>query len=62
MQSRAAEILNHRDEIVEATKKLFSDYPQGTFTGRGNTKEDVNNRIDLFAEMLESNLAGEVVP
>jgi hypothetical protein len=34
--------------LLEATKKLFSDHEPGTFTGRGNTKADIIERIELF--------------
>jgi hypothetical protein len=38
--------------IVEATRQLFQRHEESTFTGRGNTKQDVNERIDFFAQML----------
>lgn len=39
-------------DIVEATKMLFVRHPDGTFTGRGNTKQDIKDRIDLYRDML----------
>ena len=42
-----------KSEILEATKELFNKNEEGTFTGRGNTKADIQNRIDLFSNMLE---------
>jgi len=39
-------------EILEATKQLFLSHPDGTFTGRGNTKQDIKDRIDLYRKML----------
>jgi len=45
-----------RDQLVERTKQLFRDHPEGTFTGRGNTKADVQERIRLFSEMLSLTL------
>jgi hypothetical protein len=46
--------LRERSErVVDATKQLFAAHPAGTFTGRGNTKLDVQERIRLFDEMLE---------
>jgi hypothetical protein len=45
--------LRHRSyDVVEATKRLFSKHPDGTFTGRGNTKQDIKDRIDLYRGML----------
>jgi len=54
---QADALVDHADEIIEATKALFGSHPEGTFTGRGNTKKDVENRIDLFGTMLD-----EVIP
>lgn len=39
-------------QIVEATKQLFMSHSDGTFTGRGNTKQDIKDRIDLYRNML----------
>ena len=39
-------------EIVEETKALFALHPDGTFTGRLNTKADVQGRIRLYDEMI----------
>ena len=46
------QLTDRRDAVIAATKKLFEDSPAGTFTGRGNTKDDVRERIRLFDEML----------
>lgn len=45
-------VVSKRDEIIEATKNLFIDNPPGTFTGRGNTKSDVKERISKFTGMI----------
>jgi hypothetical protein len=45
-------LTNRRDEVILATRKLFESNPPGTFTGRGNTKKDVQERIRLYEEML----------
>ncbi|MBE1526574.1 hypothetical protein GGC65_001030 [Sphingopyxis sp. OAS728] len=45
---------DRRNEIIAATKALFASHPDGTFTGRGNTKQDIKNRIDLYRNMLSS--------
>lgn len=40
--------------VVDQTKDLFTCHAAGTFTGKANTKDDVNTRIGLFDEMLSS--------
>ncbi len=49
---KAEALLDKRDKIIDETKELFVKNPPGTFTGRGNSKEDVRQRIDIFATML----------
>jgi hypothetical protein len=51
-------LLSKKEEVLESTRKLFIDHEDGTFTGRGNSKADVNERIDLFDRMLRG-LASE---
>jgi hypothetical protein len=50
------QLLARKDAVVEATERLFRDHPDGTFTGRGNTKADVQERIGLFTAMLDQTL------
>jgi hypothetical protein len=57
MLDHAAELTERRDRVIEATKEMFESNPPGTFTGRGNTKQDVQERIRLFEEMLQRVLA-----
>ncbi len=45
-------LVSIRENVIEATKQLFEQHPEGTFTGRGNTKLDVQTRIRLFDAML----------
>ena len=45
-------LVDRKDQVILATAQLFRDHPQGTFTGRGNTKQDVLDRISLFSEMI----------
>jgi hypothetical protein len=52
---RMADFPKYARRIVGATKQLFVAHPNGTFTGRGNTKRDVQDRINL---MLEGVLVG----
>jgi hypothetical protein len=46
-------LIERKDHVIEATKKLFADHEEGTFTGRGNSKADIANRIDIFSAMLK---------
>jgi len=54
----SARLLGRAEAVLDATKALFAEHPTGTFTGRGNTKRDVENRIDLFGAMLDQVIAG----
>lgn len=47
-------LITKRREVIKATKNLFISNEDGTFTGRGNTKSDILNRISLFTNMLTS--------
>jgi hypothetical protein len=47
-------LVQNRDRVIEATKQLFEAHETNTFTGQGNTKKDVEQRIDLFDGMLTS--------
>lgn len=46
-------LIERREKVLEETAALFIDHEDGTFTGRGNTKADIVNRINLFSSMLE---------
>jgi len=50
------QLIDKSHAIIEATRALFEKHPQGTFTGRGNTKLDVQGRIQLFDDMLNEQL------
>lgn len=50
---RADEARAKAAAIRAATAQMFRDHEAGTFTGRGNTKEDVQTRIRLFIEAVE---------
>lgn len=54
---REALVISKKDAIITATIKMFKDEEAGTFTGRGNTKEDVQTRIRLVQEMIEGAIA-----
>lgn len=53
---RMVEFPKYANEIVESTKALFIEHAKGTFTGRGNSKRDVQQRIDLFSQMLSATI------
>lgn len=54
-----AEILtNDRATVVEEAKRLVEEEPSGTFTGQGNTRESVQNRIDAFRRLLTTIVEG----
>lgn len=50
---KAAKLVERKDDLVEGTKQLFETHEPGTFTGRGNTKKDVQERIDLYDELIQ---------
>jgi len=49
----SAQLVTKRETVVTATKELFVAHPSGTFTGRGNTKQDVQDRIRFYNEMVQ---------
>jgi hypothetical protein len=51
------QVLAKKGAIVSATSQMFKDQDDGTFTGRGNTKDDVQTRIRLFREMVAGAIA-----
>ena len=53
---RMNEFLRYRQKIIDNTVQLFQQHQKGTFTGRGNTKADVQERIRLYSEMLAATL------
>lgn len=50
-------VMAKREAIKAATRAMFVAHEDGTFTGRGNTKDDVQTRIRLFKEMVEEAIA-----
>lgn len=50
--SRRDKLIANKERIVQQTKALFEHHEAGTFTGRGNTKQDVQDRIDFYEGML----------
>ncbi len=53
-----SQLRSKQAQLVEATKSLFRDHASGTFTGAANTKDDVQNRIRLFEQMVENVIQG----
>lgn len=54
---RAALVRAKAVDIQAETEQMFRRELSGTFTGRGNTKEDIQTRIRLFREMVERTIA-----
>lgn len=54
---RADRIRAKAADIRNATREMFQRQDEGTFTGRGNTKDDIQTRIRLFKEMIEKVIA-----
>jgi len=48
----AGTLIDRRAAVIEATKNLFLENEQGTFTGRGNSKKDVQERIEKYETMI----------
>lgn len=49
----AAEAIEaHAPTIISETQKLFEISDEGAFTGRGNTKQDILDRISLYENMV----------
>lgn len=49
----SSQLRERKEEIVSATKSLFQNNESGTFTGRGNSKLDVEGRIVKYSKMLQ---------
>ncbi|MFO7665522.1 MAG: DUF262 domain-containing protein [Desulfobacterales bacterium] len=47
-------LIGKKDEIIQETQKLFENNPSGTFTGRGNTKADIQERIQKYSDMIHN--------
>ncbi len=53
-----AEALKARSaQVIEMTKELFVTNQPGTFTGRGNTKADIQERIELYTNIIADALS-----
>lgn len=50
---KESELIKKKQSIIEATRQLFETHETGTFTGRGNTRKDVQERIQLFDRMIQ---------
>lgn len=46
------ELVIQKDHVIEKTIELFKTSEPGALTGRGNTKKDIQGRINLVTEML----------
>lgn len=54
---RAPRVKERAGDIRKATEQMFRKEEPGTFTGRGNTKEDIRTRINLFRQMVDRTIA-----
>lgn len=52
--TQAEILIGRQEEIIQGTQKLFEDNPPGTFTGRGNTKADIQDRIQKYSDMIHN--------
>jgi hypothetical protein len=48
------QLIIKKDRIIKNTMDLFQKNPPGTFTGRGNTKADIQERIQKYSEMINN--------
>jgi hypothetical protein len=51
---QAEVLIGKKEEIIQKTKNLFENNPPGTFTGRGNTKADIQERIQKYFDMINN--------
>jgi hypothetical protein len=54
---RVPRVKEKGEDIRKATEQMFRNEDSGTFTGRGNTKEDIRTRISLFRQMVDRTIA-----
>ncbi len=47
-------MIERKELVIEATRKMFERVGLSAFTGRANTKRDVEERLNIFSNMLES--------
>jgi hypothetical protein len=51
---QAPKLIENKSEIVEKTMELFESDHLGLLTGGGKTKEDIQKRISMYGEMINS--------
>jgi hypothetical protein len=52
------QLIRNKERVLEATRDMFLEHADGTFTGRGNTKQDVQERITLYSNMVSRICSG----
>jgi hypothetical protein len=57
VRERRDVLLARREEVINGTRTLFLEHEPGTFTGRGNTKKDVQDRIQKYTHMIDQLLS-----
>lgn len=50
-------LIYKKAQVLEDTKKLLTEDKRKIFTGRGRTKSDIQDRIELFDKMLSQVIA-----
>ncbi len=50
----SSRLIARRTDLIALTRNAFLENDDGIFTGRGNSKRDIINRIELFDQVLES--------
>lgn len=50
-------LIARKDLAIEKTRELLATHPVNTFSGQRNTKKDVQERINLFDQMIERVIA-----
>jgi hypothetical protein len=55
--SKSETLVSRKERILDYTIQMFKAQEPGTFTGRGNTKADIQNRVRLFTDMIERAIA-----
>ncbi|WP_439619813.1 DUF262 domain-containing protein [Hyphomonas sp.] len=55
--AQSERLIQKRATIIDATKEMFVREPSGTFTGRGNSKADIEQRITKFSSMISDVLS-----
>jgi hypothetical protein len=50
----ANRLIQRKSNVIAATRHAFIENKDGIFTGRGNSKRDITNRVSLYGQVLDS--------